>query len=124
MIDQYPYVDARAKKLDCNYFADEVILVYENSKTFDIECRFSGCFKVAFDHAKKYDKLRPVKDMTYAQMPYFMFDISVTNLIHDDEEFYCCKLDMGLLELEIWCKDVHLKKIDAIDTYDKICYEF
>jgi len=123
LINKYPYVDARAKKLECNYFSDEVTLVYENSDDVDICCKFSGCYKTVFDH-NKFDKLGAVKNMNYGQMPYFMFDINITDILVEKEHFYICKIDMGLLEVEIWCKNIIVNRIKSISTDGKTCFEF
>lgn len=120
-IDQYPYVDARIKRLNCDYFGDEVELIYENSDDYDICCKFLNCFRVSFNHILGYDKLFAVKDMTYGQMPYFMFDISVNTVVYEAEEFYNVKLDLGLLEVEVLCKDVMVDKISYLNTKGKLC---
>ncbi len=123
-IDKYPYVDARVKKLNCEYFGDEVTLIYENNEKYDIGCYFYEFFRVVFNHVLGFDKMRPVKDMSYGQMPYFVFDIAITDSILEKEKFLSCKLDLGLLELEILCKDIEFERIPYLETDGKVCSEF
>jgi len=54
--------------------------------------------------------------MTYEQVPYFVFDISITDILLEDEELYSCKLDLGLLEIEILCKDIDVDRIPYLET--------
>ena len=124
LVDQYPYVDARAKKLECNYFGDEITLVYESTDEKDVCCQFIGCFNVIFDHDKIFDKLRPVKDMNYVHMPYFMFNITVGEVLGENRHFYTCKIDMGLLQIEICCEKIIVTRIDALITDGKKSSEF
>ena len=44
-IENSYYWDARVKSLDCNYFGDEVKLVFEDIKK-DITYHFSGCYNM------------------------------------------------------------------------------
>ena len=48
-IENSYYWDARVKSLDCNYFGDEVKLVFEDVEK-DITYHFSGCYKVKIEH--------------------------------------------------------------------------
>ena len=52
--DSY-YWDARVKSLECNYFGDEVKIVFEDEKK-DITYFFSKCYKVLIEHDVEYIK--------------------------------------------------------------------
>lgn len=110
----YEYYEARVKKLDCMYFGDEVNLVHEYYNEYDISYQFIGCCKVIFDHDKSPDKWEPVSKMSLAQIPYFMFNIDVEEVMEQDEKFCSISIDMGLLDVIIWCKDINVTKIKSI----------
>jgi len=107
LIDQLNYWDLRVSTLECNYFADEVELSYndEDAKVF---IKFLECYEVNFDHYKSYDKLRPVKEMTFPQMPYFLQDIQVSTKMEENINFYSCKINMSPLNLYICCKNIKI----------------
>jgi len=110
IINEYNYWDLRVKKLECSYFGDEIELAYDDSKGNDITYRYVGCYKCCFDHVKNYDKFIPVKNMSIAQIPYFLQEVTISELIDDEVEFYVCKINMFPLNLEIWCKDIQVIK--------------
>ena len=109
LVNSFHYWDARVTHLNCNYFADEIELIYTNEDV-DILYRFTGCYKSLFDHAKAYDKIRPVKEMSISQIPYFLQDVKIGQIEEGDIVFYTCKINMFPLELEIWCKDIEVIK--------------
>ena len=76
-IENSYYWDARVKSLDCNYFGDEVKLVFEDIKK-DITYHFSGCYKVKIEHEIEYHKNIASKELTRCQIPYFMQDVELT----------------------------------------------
>ena len=71
--DSY-YWDARVKSLDCNYFGDEVKVVFEDDEK-DITYHFSECYKVKIEHAVECPKDKASKGLTVSQIPYFMQDV-------------------------------------------------
>lgn len=105
MINSYHFWDARVLYLNCCHFADEIELAFCDA---DIEVIYSflGCYKSIFNHVLKYDKLRPAREMTAAQVPYFIQEIKIDVVVEDCINFYVCKLDMFPLNVEIWCKDI------------------
>ena len=107
-IDSYYYWDARVRRFECNYFADEVIIVYEADKGIDVTYRFNFCYKVAIDHVVKYDKLIPVKDMTKLQLPYYLQDVLISEIDEENVSLYQCQINMFPLEVEIWCKEIEV----------------
>jgi len=110
LIDDFYYWDAWAVSLDCNYFSDEVELVYEHDNNSNIVYKFTECYKSVFDHVKGYDKLRPVKDMSRPQIPYSMQEVEIGKTTEDGVKFYTCNINMFPLYLEIWCKDIEVTK--------------
>jgi hypothetical protein len=108
-VDSLHYWDARVTRLNCNYFADEVELLYEDEGT-DIIYKFIGCYKSNFFHDKKYNKNCPVKEMRMQQIPYFLQDVKIGEKIEDGLRLYTCKINMYPLDLEIWCKDIKIIK--------------
>ena len=108
-IDLLDYCDARVNYLNCNYFADEITLAYDLDDT-EVVYIFKGCYKSIFDHVKDYDKLRPVKEMTIPQIPYFIQDVKIDSNIEDGVSFYVCKMNVFPLYIEIWCKDIDVSR--------------
>lgn len=109
-IDEYDYFDSRVKAVECNYFADEVHVIYEAEDGTSICYYFFGCYKSIFDHVKEYDKGVPVKNMTISQIPYFIQDVKIDEIVMGDNHFWICKINMFPLNLEIWCKDIRIEK--------------
>jgi len=108
LIDEYRYWDMRVTKLECDYFADEITLAYHNTEGYEVVYKFYKCYKVIFDHVKVYDKLMPAKEMRISQIPYFMQDVQVTDILEGDIQFYICKIDMFPLDVEIWSKEIKI----------------
>jgi len=106
-IDSHHFWDARVLYLNSSYFADEIEFAFCDDNVEVVYC-FVGCYKSVFDHVKCYDKLRPAKEMTVAQVPYFIQEIGVDEVVEDDIRFFVCKIDMFPLSLEIWCKDIEI----------------
>lgn len=123
-VDEFQYNDARIKKLECNYFSDEVILIHEFMNGFDLSYHFMDCIKVKFVHDINYNKLGPVKNMTYAHLPYFMQDIILGNISINGEDLIIMEIIMYPLNLEIWCKNIEITEVNRIDTDEKKCFEF
>lgn len=116
LIDEYYYWDSRALELECNYFSDEVILVYEDTKEKGIKYEFLECYRTLIDHDKTYDKLRKVKDMSFGQIPYFLQDVTVGEVFEGGNTFYTCKINMWPLNVEVWCKKINVYKINLNET--------
>lgn len=108
-INNLHYWDARVKELSCNYFADEVILVYEDSDG-DVRYSFLGCYKENFEHWLTYEKIMPSKQLTLSQIPYFLQNVTVTEVKHEGIDFYFCKINMHPLYIEILCKDIIIER--------------
>jgi len=112
IMEDFHYWDARVIKFECKYLADEIELTHENEEFSNIVYKFIGCYKTYFDHVKNYDKRMPAKEMTRAQIPYFLQDIEVSITEEEGVNFYVCKIDMFPMDVEIWCKDIEVFKKD------------
>lgn len=76
--DSY-YWDSRVKSLECNYFGDEVKVVFEDDEK-NVTYFFSECYKVKIEHAVEFPKDRPSKELTRQQIPYFMQDVELKEI--------------------------------------------
>ena len=114
-MEDFHYWDSRVTQLECSYTADEIELSYDNEDNGDVVYKFLGCYRAYFDHVKNYDKLRPVKEMTRGQIPYFLQDIEISTITEDGTNFYTCKINMFPMNVEIWCKDIEVFKRDKFD---------
>lgn len=108
IINDLHYWDAAVISLDCNYFADEVTLVYDD-ELGNVTYRFTSCYKVQFNHAIGYVKDKPTKELTFAQNPYFLQNV-VVDEIEDEQKLFVCKLLLPPLKLEIWCKNIGVSR--------------
>ncbi|WP_455718514.1 hypothetical protein [Anaerosporobacter sp.] len=101
-IENSYYWDARVKSLDCNYFGDEVKLVFEDDKK-DITYHFEECYKVKIEHAVEYPKDRATKELILTQIPYFMQDVELEEIKICDKKYMEFKINMHPIELSIIC---------------------
>lgn len=104
--DSY-YWDARVKSLDCNYFGDEVKLVFEDDEK-DITYHFEECYNVKIEHAAECPKDRASKELTFAQIPYFMQDVELKEIRICDKKYMEFKINMHPIELSIVCNKFHI----------------
>ena len=108
-IEEFHYWDARVVDLKCDYFGDEITLEYKDDGE-NVIYKFEGCYKVHFNHSKGYNKLKPVKDMTAAQIPYFLQNVELSVVTDEEIDFFSCKIEMFPLLLEILCKTIIVEK--------------
>lgn len=101
-IENSYYWDARVKSLDCNYFGDEVKLVFEDDKK-DITYHFEECYKVKIEHAVECTKDRASKELTCAQIPYFMQDVELRETEIGKKIYMEFKINLHPIELSIVC---------------------
>ncbi len=97
--DSY-YWDARVKVLDCNYFGDEVKLVFEDDET-NITYHFEECYKVKIEHAVECPKDRASRELTLTQIPYFMQDVELKETEIGERKYMEFKINMHPIELSI-----------------------
>lgn len=108
-IDDYHYWDARVLELSCNYFADEVLLSYEDSNG-KVVYKFDGCYKVLFNHDIGYEKEKPISQLSKTQLPYFLQDVEVEEVEESGIKLYQCQISMPPLNLQILCKEINVTK--------------
>ena len=101
------YWDARVKALNCNYFGDEVKLVFEDNGT-DITYLFEECYKINIEHAMDYPKDIPSKEFDIAQIPYFMQDVEVNEILSGDKQYLEFKINIYPIEMYIVCKHFNI----------------
>ena len=101
-IEESYYWDARVKKLDCNYFGDEVQLVFEDDEK-DITYHFEACYEVIIKHLTDYTKDLSSKELKREQIPYFMQDVNVEEVEMDDKQFLSFVINIHPIEIDIKC---------------------
>ena len=106
-IDKLNYGDSRVFEFSSNYFGDETKIRFEGIEHDEI-ILFLGCYKIKYEHVKNYDKMRPVREMTVPQIPYFLQDISLSFFSTEGLEFICCEIDMFPLNVEIICQGIEV----------------
>jgi len=109
-INELHYWDARVRSLNCNHFADEVVLTYEDTD-YIVVYNFYGCFKVLFNHSIDYTKDLPVKELKPSQLPYFIQDVFLEEVEEDGVKLNKCQISMPPLNLEIWCNQIEVEKV-------------
>jgi hypothetical protein len=109
LFDKLNYFDAKVLQLNSNYISDEIELSFDNGDTI-VKCKFRGCYKSIFDHVRNYEKMRPVKEMTSAQMPYYLQNIEISLSPEADNRFFICKINMFPLYVEIWFSDIRVEE--------------
>ncbi len=111
-IEKTNYWDARVVKLECNYFCDEVVLAFEDSG-YDIQFSFSKCYKIEMSHDPVYAKNKPYKDLTSAEIPYFIQNIEVKLISCEDKQLKQFELNLWPMNLCVVCDEFHIKKIPS-----------
>lgn len=106
-IEKLHYWDARVISLSCNYFADEVSITHENDGG-NVCYRFEGCYKVDFNHCLSYEKTMLSKLLSYAQIPYFLQNVTIEEVSQQGIKLYSCKINMHPLYVEILCKEIFI----------------
>lgn len=101
--DSY-YWDARVKALDCNYFGDEVKLVFEDDDETDIVYHFEGCYKIKIEHYLQYAKNMPYRELARAQIPYFMQDVELKEVKANDKTYLEFTINMYPIDLYVLCE--------------------
>ncbi|PEK06725.1 hypothetical protein [Bacillus toyonensis] len=108
-IDKLSYWDAWVTKLVCDYFGDEVILIFKDGDD-DVSLQFSGCYKIDFKHSMGYVKEKSIKTFTHEQLPYFLHDIEIGEIEKEGLKLYTGKIIMPPMDLEIWCRDIKIER--------------
>ena len=105
-INESEYWDACVYSLDCNYFGDEVKLVFENGNREEGTTTyfFEECYTIKMKHFVDYDKDKPYKELSKAQIPYYMQNVEVKEIINDEKQLLEFTINMFPMNLHIVCK--------------------
>ncbi|WP_346900358.1 hypothetical protein [Clostridium sp. UBA7503] len=109
-MEEYYYWDSRVKSLECDYFADEVKLIYDAVEC-DVIYRFTGCYSTEFNHEIAYKKDKPMKECTLGQIPYFIQDIKLSENIIEDKKYLSISINMFPMYIKILCEDIKIEQI-------------
>lgn len=109
------YWDARVKALDCNYFGDEVKLVYEDNDG-EIVYQFEECYKIKIEHPVECQKAVPSKELKVTQIPYFMQDVEVNEITLEDKKYLEFKINMYPIELYLVCKKFNIYRTNLLKS--------
>jgi len=109
-VEEFYYWDAKLIHLACEYFGDEVTLVYDEEDGNYVVYRFLECYKSDFYHLIDYPKNVPYKDLVRRQIPFSMQNVDILVDIKDGKELYIFNINAHPLYLEIWCKDIELSR--------------
>lgn len=107
--DKTEYWDMLVKEVECNYFADEAHIIFDDSEGNMVNFEFFWCYKSAFNHVLGYAKSIPIKEMSHTQIPYYMQDVKVSEIVEEGNHLWVCKINMFPLHLEVWCKEIRIK---------------
>lgn len=106
-IEESYYWDARVKTLECNYFGDEVKLAFEDNER-DIVYHFEECYKINIDHLFEYPKNIPSRELKDTQIPYFMQDVELNEIIMEDKKYMEFRINMHPIKLYVICKKFNI----------------
>ncbi len=106
-IEESYYWDARVKALECHYFADEIKLVFEGDKK-DTTFYFNKCYKIQISHEIKYPKDINFKELEITQIPYFMQDVELKQIIICEKTLMEFKINLYPIELLIVCNEFNI----------------
>lgn len=108
LIEEYHYWDARLLKISCEYFGDELTIVFEDSNG-DVRILFSGCSKICLN-SRIEDREIPLRELQLSQIPYFLQDIDITECKIENKILLNCKIMAPPLDIEIVCKVISVNK--------------
>lgn len=92
--------------LSSNYFGDEVLLVYDDEE-YNVIFKYLECYKVNITHEVGYKKNIPYKELTTAQIPFYIQKFNFTM----NAGLYDFKINAFPLDIEICCKDIEVKRL-------------
>lgn len=104
-VENLDYWDSQVLSVICDYFGDEVTLIYDYDYNDNVLYRFIGCVNINFHHSYKMDK--PYKDLSMGQIAMFLQEV----LVDLENDLYTFKINAHPLYLEIICKDIEINKI-------------
>ncbi len=109
-IEALHYWDARVLQMDTSFFGDEITIMFEETD-YNVNLLFTGCSKFSFITSVE-DRLKPLKELTKPQIPYFIQDIEVSDLeIEDGKNLLKCNILMPPLNVEVVCTRIFIAKV-------------
>jgi len=109
-IEAMHYWDARVLQMDTSFFGDEITITFEDTD-YNVNLIFTGCSKFSFITSVE-DRLKPLKELTKPQIPYFIQDIEVSELeIEDGKNLLKCNILMPPLNVEVVCTRIFIDKV-------------
>ncbi len=110
-IEAWDYWDTNVLSFNIIYFGDEVSVVWEEND-YDVELLFTGCSSLSYVTSPE-DRLKPIKELTRPQLPYFLHDIKVTDIERRGIDLFKLKITMPPLFIDIICTDITIRKTDS-----------
>ena len=107
-LEKSHYWDARVLSLDAQYFGDEVTIVFEDSDG-NIKLSFTGCSKITVT-TNPEDRISPIRKLTIPQIPYFIQDIEVEDILVNNHNLLSCKILMPPMNIEVNCNLINIAK--------------
>lgn len=107
-IEELHYWDVRVLQMESSYFGDELRIVFEDTD-FNVILLFTGCSKFSFVTTIE-DRLKPLKELTKAQIPYFIQDVEIIDVQMDGGDILKCNISMPSLNIEIVCNTILIEK--------------
>jgi hypothetical protein len=116
-IEDTTYWDSLGTKLSCEYFSDEVTLVYDggsNLRPILCELIFTTCFFTSFEHYwGEVSREKPIRERTLAQMDFFMENVEV-EIVHEyGLDLYKFSIHMPPMRMVIICKDLKINGVSV-----------
>ena len=108
-LEKLHYWDARVLSLDAQYFGDEVTIVFEDSDG-NIKLLFTGCSKKTVT-TNPEDRINPIRELTISQIPYFIQDIEVEDILVNGYDLLSCKILMPPINIELNCNLINIGEV-------------
>lgn len=108
-LEKLHYWDARVLRFDVQNFCDELTIVFEDSDR-NIKLLFTGCFKIMF-YTNPEDRRNPIKELTISQIPYFIQDIELNDILVNGHNLLNCKILMPPINIEINCSSIFIGEL-------------
>lgn len=109
-IEAIHYWDARVLQMDTNFFGDEITIMFEDTD-YHVKLLFTGCSKFLFITSVE-DRLKPLKELTKPQIPYFIQNIEINEVEFEDKEnLLKCNILMPPLNVEVIFTGIFIDKV-------------
>lgn len=76
---------------------------------FNVILLFTGCSKFSFVTSVD-DRLKPLKELTKTQIPYFIQDVEITDVQIDGKDILKCNILMPPLNVRVICSTILIDK--------------